>query len=279
MRQPPVVLSAGPASVTVDPDDGARLRSLIVDGYELLHTGSGGGWTYGSFVMAPWAGRIRDAQVTFDGHTAAFPPHGDPHGLHGLVHSRPWHPSGSNSWAIELADLHGADHDPDSDPGSAGYATGWFAPTRIEQHLELHPDRLELTLEVTSASPVPATVGWHPWFIRRLGGADARIDLPASYLLARDDTGITTRHHVEVPPGPWDDAFVGLTGPVVVQWGEVLRLELEHDGPVTVVFTERDHAVCVEPQTGPPDEVNQRPRLVGPGEPLRLTSTWRWSRP
>jgi aldose 1-epimerase len=43
-----------------------------------------------------------------------------------------------------------------------------------------------------------------------------------------------------------------------------------------VVYTEPDHAVCVEPQSGPPDEVNIAPRLVTSEDPLRLTTSWRW---
>jgi len=270
-----VVRRAGAATVTVDPRDGARITSLIVDGHELLHPGSGGGWTYGSFVMAPWAGRIRDGLVVHDGRALRFPRDPDDgHGLHGLVHSAPWATTGPNSWSIELPGVA-----PDADLDVTLEDPAWFAPTRIEQHLELHEDRLELLLEVTAGTPVPATVGWHPWFRRRVAGAGARIELPAGYMLLRDEEGIATDRRVEIPPQPWDDAFGGLTGPVAVQWGELLRLEIDHDGPTTVVYTGKDHAVCAEPQTGPPDEVNQHPRLAGPNAPVRLTSTWRWSRP
>lgn len=275
-----VVLRAGTAAVTVDPLDGARISSLTVDGHELLHTGSGGGWTYGSFVMAPWAGRIRDGRVASGGRTLRFPREPDDgHGLHGLVHSARWTTTGPASWSIELPGT-GPDTDRDADTDVTLEDPAWFAPTRIEQHLQLHDDRLELFLEVTADTPVPATVGWHPWFVRRIHGADARIELPAGYMLARDADGIATDRRVEVPPRPWDDAFGGLTGPVALQWGGSLRLEIDHDGPTTVVFTGKDHAICVEPQTGPPDEVNQqRPRQAGPDAPLRLSSTWRWSQP
>jgi aldose 1-epimerase len=274
VSQPPVTRTSGAATMTVDPDDGARISSLMVDGHELLHTGTGGGWTYGSFVMAPWAGRIRDGRVTFAGRTAQFPLNAPPHGLHGLVHSLPWTTTGPASWSIEIPGIA-----PDADPEATTVSPAWFAPMRIDQTLRLHPDRLELFLEVSAETPVPATIGWHPWFRRRIAGAQARVELPGAHMLARDASGITTDQRVEVPPQPWDDAFGGLTGPISVQWGEELRLEIEHDGPTTVVFTGRDHAVCVEPQTGPPDEVNQHPRLAGPDTPLRLTSTWRWSRP
>jgi galactose mutarotase-like enzyme len=45
-----------------------------------------------------------------------------------------------------------------------------------------------------------------------------------------------------------------------------------------VVFTEPPHAVCVEPQCGPPDAFNLGHGfvVVEPGEPLVHTMTWRW---
>ena len=37
-------------------------------------------------------------------------------------------------------------------------------------------------------------------------------------------------------------------------------------------------AVCVEPQTGPPNGLNTAPRLVTPLDPLEASTTWSWRR-
>jgi galactose mutarotase-like enzyme len=42
------------------------------------------------------------------------------------------------------------------------------------------------------------------------------------------------------------------------------------------VYTDPEHAVCVEPQSGPPDEFNLAPNVVHPGTPLVITATFRW---
>jgi aldose 1-epimerase len=255
--------------LAVDGDDGARLSSLFLRGHQLLHTGSGGGHLYGSFVMAPFAGRIRDARATYAGRrleVAAQPDDG--HGLHGLVHSRPWQRVADDRWRVDI-EAAAADHVDPTD--------GWFAPLRIEQQLTLTADALELTLTVEAADPAPVTVGWHPWFRRTIDGHRARIELPAGAMLRRDPAGIATTERVDVPAQPWDDAFVDLTGPVDLHWGPGIGVSVASDAPVVVVFTGRDHAVCVEPQSGPPDEVNlDDPRLVTPDAPLRVTSTWTW---
>lgn len=276
MRDAPTVHEAGDARLVVDADDGARIVSFTVRGEELLHTGTGGGHLYGSFVMAPFAGRIRDARARHGDHrieVAAQPDDG--HGLHGLVHSRPWRRVGDDRWRIDLAA---------ADPAHPGPTTGWFAPLGIEQQLTLTSGALHLRLTVTSQAPAPVTVGWHPWFRRTIAGRPVQVGLPAGAMLRRDATGIATTEHVDVPPQPWDDAFVDLDGPVTLDWGadgagdRPLQLSIDTDGPVVVVFTGRDHAVCVEPQSGPPDEANlPDPRLVTPDEPLTLTSIWRWA--
>lgn len=277
-------LRRGDVEVVVDAGDGARLRSVRLGGHELLHTTpqrSDGGvdpLSYGSFVMAPWAGRIRDAHARFGDRSLTFTPDEDGHGLHGLVLDRPWDTVGPG---IHEVHLPAADRTPATPPTSAtSMALGWFEPLTIRQELQLRDDGLELRLTATPAAPTPVTLGWHPWFVRRFDDADATVSLPdGARMLAKDPAGITTDRRVPPSPGPWDDTFVDLDGPIVVAWGDRLRLEISHDGPAAVVFTGRSHAICVEPQSGPPNEVNgPAPRVVTPQQPLTMISSWRWFR-
>jgi len=57
-----------------------------------------------------------------------------------------------------------------------------------------------------------------------------------------------------------------------------LRLELASSCPWWVVYTQPEHAVCVEPQSGPPDAANSGPEVPGPGAPMTHTMAWRWQR-
>jgi aldose 1-epimerase len=83
------------------------------------------------------------------------------------------------------------------------------------------------------------------------------------------------------PPGPWDDAFTGLRANPVLAWPGRLRLELESTCRWWVVYSMPAHAICVEPQSGPPDAVNLAadlgPGVVGPGAPLVHAMRWRWT--
>ncbi len=252
-------LGAAGVSVSIDLANGGRIASLIVDGRQLLKTEGFGQMSWGSFPMAPYAGRIRDATFTFEGRTIPLPPTMPPHAIHGTVLDRPWQ-------VIDETTIE------------TGFGPDWPFTGRAVQRFTLTEDALTCRLEVHADEPMPAYVGWHPWFVRRLPGvADAlELDLDAGRMYVRDEAGITTERLVEPTGGPWDDCFTDLRHPPVLRWPGFLELTIESDCPDWVVFTEPDDALCVEPQTAPPDALNHSPRVVLPGEPLIAETTWRW---
>jgi aldose 1-epimerase len=100
----------------------------------------------------------------------------------------------------------------------------------------------------------------------------------AAALYRRDVEGIPTGELVAVPPGPWDDCFPRPDSPIAVRWPGALAVTLDTDCPDVVVFSERPNAVCVEPQTGPPDAVNLgiNCTVLGPGDTLTAWARWTW---
>jgi aldose 1-epimerase len=97
-------------------------------------------------------------------------------------------------------------------------------------------------------------------------------------MLVRGPDGIPTGERVAPPPGPWDDAFTDLASDPVLEWPGLLRLTITSAGPWWVVYTEPEHAVCVEPQSGPPDALNGSPDVVVPGVPMTRSMRWSWTR-
>ena len=133
---------------------------------------------------------------------------------------------------------------------------------RAVQRFELDPDRLTCRLELHADEPMPASIGWHPWFVRRLAGrrrAQLELDLDAGAMYVRDAAGIATDDASRRRPGPWDDCFTDLRRPPVLRWPGFLELTIESDCPDWVVYTVPEDALCVEPQTAPPDALNTRP--------------------
>ena len=266
----PIRLVAGDTRLEVSPTDGGRISSFSVAGRELLVTDRGDPMSWGSYPMAPFAGRVRDGRFSFDGRDYQLPLGFPPHAIHGVVFDHPWQVDDPTTLSIELG-------------------PPWPFAGRVVQRFSLEPGRLQVTLELQAAERMPASLGWHPWFRRRLGvapgrpatgtealSAEAQLELDAGAMYVRDAHGIPTGALVPPPPGPWDDCMTELRAAPKIRWPGVLELELRSDAEDWVIFSEPAHAICIEPQTGPPDALNLRPRVVEPGRPLRVTMDWRW---
>ena len=258
----PLVLEAPGVRATVLPADGGRLGSLAIDGRELLvPRGAEGPIYWGSYPMAPWAGRIRHGTFTFRGREHHLPLGMPPHAIHGVVFDRPWRIVDPVTIAIELDER-------------------WPFRGRVTQRFVLDAEGLEVSMTLEADEPMPAVLGWHPWFRRVLAEGDPPLALTfgADEMLVRDADGIPTGERVLPPPGPWDDAFTGIRQQPVIEWPGRLRLAISSTCPWLVVFTVPEHAACVEPQSGPPDGPNLAPEVVEPGSPLTHSMCWRWTR-
>ena len=257
-------LTAGNARVVLAPDAGGRIASLQVAGLELLVTDGAGPLDWGLYPMVPFAGRIREGRFAFEDQTYALPPTLGPHAIHGTEFDR--------AWSLDRRSDHAAAMDVALD-------APWPFAGRVRHDVVLAPDHLALTLTVDADETMPVTLGWHPWFLRTLAaGGEAELVVPADRIYERDADHIPTGRLAPVPPGPWDDCFTGLHGPPVITWPGALRLVVEHACPCVVVFTEPAHALCVEPQSGPPDAVNLgRAAIVGRGRSVSAAMTLRWA--
>jgi aldose 1-epimerase len=266
-----VVLRAGPAEAVLDPGAGGRIAALRVDGLDLLVTHGYGPLAWGAYPMVPWAGRLRDGLLSWDGTVHAFPTHLlPPHAIHGTLVEAAWEadPLVGGTTAVLEAPL----------------GTTWPFGGRAVHRVALATGALTATLEVhADARPFPAIAGWHPWFPRTLRGpagavgGPAEIDLRAGGMLLRGDDYLPTGTVGPVPPEPWDDCFVGVSSPPVVRWPGAFEVALESDAAYWVVYTENADGVCVEPQTGPPNGLNTGQfTLVEPGRPLVVSMTLRW---
>jgi aldose 1-epimerase len=262
---PMLDLSAGDARVRILPEQGARIAGLQVAGLELLVTPDVDDHNYGAFPMAPWTGRIRRGRFTFDGVEYQMPINDPPHAIHGTVRDHPW-----------VVD----EQDPTHAVLSQALTDPWPFGGHAVMRFELAPDALNLTFEVHAGDrAMPAECGWHPWWRRNAGrGEGLEVELRASAMYRRDDDYIPTGELVDITPPPWDDCFTQLGEPAaVLHWPGAASVEITTDCSCLVVFTEPELAICVEPESGPPDQFNLDPRVVHPGDPLVARATWRWT--
>ncbi|MFD6226911.1 aldose 1-epimerase [Streptomyces sp. NPDC060232] len=254
-------LSVGGTEVTVDQESGCRISSLRIDGTELLRQGP----RYGAFPMVPWCGRMKDGRF-HDGATVhQMPLDHPPHALHGFGRDARWRPAGAT--ATEAAFTYDL-----VDP--------WPTPGRVTQVVTLAEDSLTLTMGVeTYGDSFPAQAGWHPWFLRNLGGQDVELSFDPAWQEERGADHLPTGKRIDRRPGPWDDCFGMPDGvDVTLTWPGTLELRITSRSEWVVVYDEEAEAVCVEPQSGPPNGINTAPRLVTPVDPLEVSTTWTWRR-
>lgn len=252
-------LESSNASIDVDLQ-GGRLASLRIGGLDILVPETERPTRWGSFPMIPWCGRMPHGHLDFDGVGYDFPITSPPHANHGRTHLQAW-------TQIDDATIGTALVDP------------WPFGGTATQRFDLADNSLTVTAEVRATEHVmPAMIGWHPWFRRQLGrGGDAQLSFDATSIYAVDDEDTPTGELIDVPPGPWDACFVGLTSDPVVEWPGALRLTLSSTFDHWVIFTEPEHALCVEPQSGPPNQFNLDPRVLQPGESLTGSMMLSWN--
>jgi aldose 1-epimerase len=266
----PVVLEASDARLEVSPQAGGRIASLVVRGSELLVTEGDAAVMWGAFPMVPFAGRIRHGRFRFDDRDIQLAVNFGPDAIHGTVFERPWQVDERRPATLSI-DL----------------GPGWPFAGHVIQRFALSDSQLDVSLTLIAEEPMPAAVGWHPWFRRRLSGAGGdgqsaelsapvEIHLDAAWMYLRDAEDIPTGELVEPPDGPWDDCFTGLRSAPRLTWPGVLGLEVSSSCDHLVVYDEPPDAVCIEPQTAPPDFVNIAPSTTIPGVPLVATMTLRW---
>jgi aldose 1-epimerase len=107
---------------------------------------------------------------------------------------------------------------------------------------------VRFTLTVRAQARMPVTIGWHPWF----HGGRVRARPVEQY--RRDSDGVPDGTRVPPTLGPWDDCFLLEEPPAVEISGRTISLS--SDCSHWVIYDQRPDAVCVEPQSGPPDAPN-----------------------
>jgi aldose 1-epimerase len=255
-------LTAGDAELVLEPEAGCRVASLTVGGTELLRQGP----KFGAFVMVPWCGRTENGVFRNGQVSHQLPVDAPPHAIHGTGRHSVWHEAApatatTASFYYDLADP-------------------WPYPGRVTHSVELAPDAVTLRLSVEArGDSFPAQAGWHPWWLRNLGrgGQDVQLDFTPAWQEERGDNQIPDGKRIDPLPGPWDDCF-GMPDGVdaTLTWPGEIEVRVTSPAQWVVVFTEKPEAVCVEPQSGPPNGLNSLPRLVTPIDPLEITTVWSW---
>jgi aldose 1-epimerase len=256
-------LRAPAAALEIDPQDGGRWTSLVVDGLELLSgadlEGIPSGVQRGCFVMAPYAGRLGHGRLVVEGVRHDLPRDAPPHAIHGHVFDVAWQVEGEGVLSAQLPAV-------------------WPFGGSVRQELVLHDDGLDARLVLRAGEAMPATIGFHPWFARSLArGGSAELQMSPHRQYEKGVDQLPTGRLIRPAPGPYDDCFIGMAEPPRLVWPGALELTMTSRADHWVVFDQLPDVICLEPQTGPPDAaaLGRAAQLPAGGE-LVLEVALRW---
>lgn len=241
---------------------GGRAVSWLVDGQEVLARHADHPVQFGMYPMAPWAGRILGNEIA-------------------------GHPCDVNfeGWAIHGTCFDAPVDDVDKSESSVVFRQRipkWPFGATLTTEWRLEESTLVTVMTMTSEEPSPCIIGWHPWFRRVIGDQAAQWRCNDPLLAVRD--GVFPSGELQKDPvGPFDDVFSIADAQVEVQWGPGRRLCVESSHPWFVVFDQLPDALCIEPQTAPPNAFTTpwagTVVTASPEAPVRLANSWTWEFP
>jgi aldose 1-epimerase len=236
-----------------------------------------------AFPLVPYSNRIREGRFVFDGRRVTMPRNrpGERHSIHGHGWQNVWTALEVSSSGVRLEYRHAAD--------------AWPWAYRATQRLTLTPGSLtvELTVCNESTAPMPAGLGWHPYFPRT---PRTTLTAAVSAIWLTDDEMLPAR--LETPaPGrdpsrglaadevALDNGFTGWRGRAAIDWPELdRRVVMTAEPPLdvlTVYTPPRRPFFCVEPVSHVTDAINLTGagrtdtglRVLAPGETLSASVT------
>lgn len=262
-----VTLSAGSQSLILNPSIGGRAVSWKVDGIELLAAKSAHPVEFGMYPMGPWAGRLAGNRLLFENTHHIFPATFESWAIHGTTLFTQWQV---------------VDQSPNSCTLRCGLGNSWPWSGEIAVDWHLFDEELVTAITLTSEfDQFPALTGMHPWFETLNAFGKAYWSIDKHRLAERDSTFELSGRLLEThaPNGTFDDAFFAPDGRATIRWSENLALEIQQSHKWFVVYDQESAFTCVEPQTGPPNGVNDSiigpTFVVSPDHPLEQVISWK----
>ena len=183
------------------PEAGARLHRLRAFGHDLLRTPSDPAdhlrdpIIWGGYLMAPWCNRLAAGPTAVDGRTlrlaSNFP---DGSAIHGQVYATPWTITGAASCSV----------------GAGG--DGWPWPYDVTLSAVALDASLSLRWRLTNLAdePMPAGIGFHPWWRRPV---ELRVDAGLAYASNITPAPIRGRSAVRSTSAAWLHQPMAWTAP------------------------------------------------------------------
>ena len=200
-----IEIASGKHKLVIDSIAGGRATQWFIDDLQILGPKGDhpliGGW----YLMAPWAGRIRDNQVVYKGNNFPQEVNFQNWAIHGTVLFSEGQIRNQNETSVEI--LHETNDK-------------WPVKMEIVQKWSITNKFVKCQVTVSSSSgEFPAEIGWHPWFKRQLEkGKPAKFGIEAISQYVKDENFFTFNKTKPIGIPPFDDAFDVPTGKGFIEW-------------------------------------------------------------
>lgn len=258
-----ILITHGSLAARIRPALGGSLASLTHGAQEILRTTpphTADPTASAAFPLVPFSGRIAQGAFRFEQTDVVLPANlpPEPHAIHGQGWQHAWSVVTHNESAAELA---------------FRYERGpWPWNYEARQRFALQDQQLTVALDLTNRSrrPMPAGLGWHPYFLKQDAVLTAPVTawwpmnqqrLPSEAPEALDSTA-PLRAGQLVAALDLDHPFACAPAPVQIRWparGLTVSLQASSNLRHLVLYTPPDEDFfCVEPVSHVPNAVNTR---------------------
>lgn len=279
-----IAMTSGDYALEVLPALGGALAGLSFQGVPLLRRAplrTDEPLSSAAFALVPYANRIAHGRFRCGARAVHLAPNapGQRHPLHGQGWRAPWRIEHLEAQQVTLVFEHAAGQWP------------WQYVARQRLSLDAHGLEVALSLHNRSAEPMPAGLGWHPYF-RRSPRMRLRAALEQVWLT--DAECLPTQLAPGAAFGDWakgeelpaerliDHCYTGWQGLAELEWPEEpLCVRLRATAPLRwlhLYLPPGEAFVCLEPVSHMPDALNrpERPectgvRLLEPGATFAAT--------
>lgn len=242
-----------------------------------------------SFLMCPYSNRIRDGRFHFRGKDYQLE-NAEKHAMHGALRKLPWRVTKATNTHLECC-FDSREHEKE---GNA--PINWPWPLEAKFDHVLRDDWLfsEIALTNKGDADMPAGVGWHPYFLREIGGAKPSLQLTVSGVFPDTDgdclpvgaplplpeeLDYTTARALD-PDQRIDHCFAGQLGNIELMWPDAnLRIQMRSNSmcQFAVLYNPPESYFAVEPVSNANDAFNLEAQgieagmhVVAPNETLRF---------
>lgn len=248
MKETPVLTIEGEGyRLECDPGAGALLRSLTWRGIEVLRSASdasAGPLESAMFPLVPFSNRLSE-DVTVKGRKASLPRYlnGCDFAIHGFGWQKEWSVKAQSERSLLIA-LEDRD-------------SPWPSEYHAEQEFSVSSRGFEARITVTNigAEPLPAGIGFHPYFPRE----DCLLSIVLDSKWEQDEAGLPSTpvcagwdraRHTAIAGLRLDHSFSGWNGVAQLRWpSRNLAVELQADQTLRelVIYTPKEDFFCLEP--------------------------------